>query len=83
MLGDYSKVKNGLTNYSKCLNLQNSTVSKDEREVLHSLREDRNFVVLTADKGVALVVTDKDTCIEKCMTLFSDHRVYQECRDLT
>ena len=39
-------------------------------------------MVLTADKGVALVVMDKDTYIEKYMTLLSDHRVYQECREL-
>ena len=40
-------------------------------------------MVLTADKGVALVVADKDTYIEKCMTFLSEHRVYQKCRDLT
>ena len=40
-------------------------------------------LVLTADKGVAVVVMGKGTYIEKCMTLLSDHRVYQECRDLT
>ena len=39
--------------------------------------------VLTADKGVALVIMDKDTYVEKCMTLLNDHKVYQECRDLT
>ena len=40
-------------------------------------------MVLTADKGIALVVMDKDTFIEKCMTLLSDHRIYQKCKDLT
>ena len=40
-------------------------------------------MVLTADKGVALVVMDKDTYIEKCITLLSDHRVYLQYRDLT
>ena len=34
-------------------------------------------------KEVALVVMDKDTYIEKCMTLLNDHNLYQECRDLT
>ena len=40
-------------------------------------------MVLTEDKGVALVVMDKDTYMEKCMTLLSDHKVYKEYRDLT
>ena len=45
--------------------------------------KDINCMVLTADKGIALVVMVKDTYIEKYTTLLSDHRVYQECRDLT
>ena len=52
-------------------------------EALHNLKKDNNHVVLSADKGVVLVVMDKDTYIKKCMTLLNDHRVYQECRDLT
>ena len=32
---------------------------------------------------VALVVMDKDTYIEKCMTLLNEHKVYQDWRDLT
>ena len=59
--------------------LPKSNISKDERVALHSLRKDSNHMVLTSDKRVDLVVMDKDTCIEKCMTLLSDHRVYQEC----
>ena len=49
--------------------LQKSNISKDEREALHSLRKDSNCMVLVADKGTALVVMDKDTYIEKCMTI--------------
>ena len=40
-------------------------------------------MILTADKEVALVVMDKDAYIDKCVTLFSDQGVYQECKDLT
>ena len=40
-------------------------------------------MILTADKGVAMVFMDKDMYIEKCMTLPSDHGVYQECQDFT
>ena len=40
-------------------------------------------MVLTTDKRVPLAVMDKDTYIEKWMTLLSNHRVYQGYRDLT
>ena len=72
-----------LTTYSKKSKLPKSNISRDERKALCSLRKDSNCMVFTADKDVALVVMDKDTYIEKCMTLLSDHRVYQEYRDHT
>ena len=72
-----------LTNYSKKSKLPKSHISKDEREALHSLRKGSNHMALSADKGVPLVVMDKDTYIEKIFTLLSDHTVYHECRDLT
>ena len=40
-------------------------------------------VVLTADKGVALVVMDKSQYIDKCMVLLDDTKVYKSCRDTT
>ena len=40
-------------------------------------------MVLTADKGILVVVMDKDTYIEKYMPLLNDHKVYQECRAVT
>ena len=79
----YTKVKNVLTNYSNWSKLPKSNITKDERDALHNLKKDSFYMVLTADKGVALVVIDKDTYIGKCMTLLSDHRVYQGYRDLT
>ena len=39
--------------------------------------------VLTADKGVALVVMDKSQYIEKCMALLNDTKVYKPCKDTT
>ena len=40
-------------------------------------------MVLTADKGVALVVMDKSQYIDKCMALLDDTKVYKPCRDTT
>ena len=40
-------------------------------------------MALTGDKGVILVITDKDMYIVKCMTLLNDEDVYKECIDQT
>ena len=71
----YTKVKNVLTNHCNRSKLPSGIINKDEREVLHSLKKDTNHMVLTADRGIAVVVKDKDTYLEECMTLLNDHRV--------
>ena len=40
-------------------------------------------MVLTADKGVAMVVMDKSQYIDKCMALLNDTKVYKPCKDTT
>ena len=57
--------------------------TKEEQEALKSLRDDPSHVVLTADKGVALVVMDKSQYVDKCMALLDDTKVYKPCRDTT
>ena len=42
-----------------------------------------SHVVLTADKGVALVVMDKSQYIDKCMALLNDTKAYKPCKDTT
>ena len=74
----YTKVKNVKAYYSNRSKLTKSNITKDEREALCNLKKDSNCMVLIADKGVALVVMDKDMYIEKFKTFLSDHRVYQE-----
>ena len=44
---------------------------------------DSSQVVLTADKGVAMVVMDKGQYVEKCMALLNDTKVYKPCKDTT
>ena len=58
-------------------------ITKEEQEAIKTLREDTSQVVLTADKGVALVVMDKNQYIDKCMALLDDTKVYKPCRDTT
>ena len=47
-------------------------INKEEKEAIKTLREDSSCMVLTADKGVALVVMDKSQYIDKCMALLDD-----------
>ena len=58
-------------------------ITKEEREAIKTLREDASRVVLTADKGVALVVMDKSQYVDKCMTLLDDTKVYKPGKDTT
>ena len=65
----------------KCASHPN--ITKEKREAINTLKEDDTWVVLTADKGVAMAVMDKSSYVNKCMTLLQDANVYQPCRDLT
>ena len=35
-------------------------ISRREREAIEELRKDKNRIILTADKGVSMVVMDRD-----------------------
>ena len=42
-----------------------SNITKEEHQALRQLKKDENRMVLTADKGVSLVVLDKEDYIQK------------------
>ena len=78
----YQKTKDLLQDFkNKCASHPN--ITKEEREAIKTLKEDDTWVVLTADKGVAMVVMDKSSHVDKCMTLLQDTNVYKPCMDLT
>ena len=78
----YQKTKTLLQDYKgKCASQPN--ITKMEREAIKTLKEDNRCIVLTADKGIAMVVMDKNSYIDKCMALLQDSNIYQPCRDLT
>ena len=80
----YQKTKDLLQDYKvKGKHASHPNITKEEREAIKTLKEDDSCVVLTADKGVAMVVMDKSSYINKCMALLQDTNVYQPCRDLT
>ena len=47
-------------------------ISKEEWKAIKELRSDKEHLVLTADKGVALVVIDKKDYIQKMQKLLED-----------
>ena len=51
-------------------------VSKGEMEAIKQLKADKNRVILTADKGVALVILEKKDYIEKAKQLLEDTNTY-------
>ena len=76
------KTKDLLQDY-KDKHATHPNITKQEQEAIKQLKEDDTQVVLTADKGVAMVVMDKSSYVNKCMALLQDTNVYHPCRDLT
>ena len=55
-----------------------TNITKSEHLVLENLRKDKDHIIVTADKGVALVVMEKKKeYITKCEALLQDNSVYQ------
>ena len=52
-------------------------ITKAEHLSLENLRKDKDHIIVTADKGVPLVVMDKMEYITKCEALLQDNSVYQ------
>ena len=56
----YAKVKDVLTKFTAKPKPIVSNITKEEGEAIQNIRKDDSYIVLTADRGVALVVIDKD-----------------------
>ena len=54
-----------------------SNISKEEWRVIKELRANKECLILTADKGVALVVIDKKEYIQKMQLLLEDKNTYR------
>ena len=69
---DVNRILNTYTNKTIHTN-----ITKAEHLALENLRKDEDHIIITADKGVALVVMDKTEHITKCEALLQDHSIYQ------
>ena len=52
-------------------------LAKDEFKAIKELKSDREHIILTADKGVALVVMDRNDYIGKMKELLDDTNTYR------
>ena len=55
-------------------------ITKEEAQALAELRKDHSRVILTADKGVALVVMDRVDYNNKAQKLLEDRGTYREIK---
>ena len=67
----------------KKVQLPRSNITKEEREALTELKNDNNRMILTDDKGVSIVVMDRDEYIKKAEELFCQPTYKSIPTDLT
>ena len=73
--GLYHNVNRILNTYTN--KLMHTNITKSGHLALENLRKDKDHIIVTADKGVVLVVMDKTECITECEALLQDNSVYQ------
>ena len=73
--GLYHDVNRNLNSYTN--KPIHTNITKIEHLTLENLRKDKDHIIVTADKGVDLVVMDKAEYITKCKTLIQDNSVHQ------
>ena len=70
---DVNRILNTFTNKPIHIN-----ITKSEHLALQNLTKDKDCIIVTADKGVALVVMDKTEYITKSESLLQDNSVYHD-----
>ena len=65
---DVNRILNTFTN-----NPIHTNITKSEHLALENLRKDKDHIIVTADKGVALAVMDKTEYITKSDAIIHDH----------
>ena len=69
--GDAEELRVEVKNVLKKTQLPNSNISKEEFQTIKELKKDDNRIILTTDKGVALVVLNKEDYIRKAEDLLN------------
>ena len=55
-----------------------NNLTKDERNAMYSLKDDKSIIIKNADKGVAVIAWDREDCIKEASKQLEDKEVYVE-----
>ena len=80
---DVAELRGEINRVLKKGNIPKSNLNREERLPLSQLRKDKDRVILTADKGVALVVLDKEDYNNKARELLNTPAYKEILRDPT
>ena len=58
-----------------------NNLTKEEREALYSLKDDRSIIIKGADKGSAVVVWDREDYLKEAYRQLDDKEVYEQIPD--
>ena len=58
-----------------------NSLTKEEREALYSLKDDRSIIIKGADKGSAVVVWDREDYLNEAYRQLDDKEVYEQLPD--
>ena len=59
-----------------------NNLTREERSALYNLKNDKNIVIKSADKGSAVAVWDRDDYIKEAEKQLGDKEIYEEvCND--
>ena len=58
--------------------MNNSNLSKEERDVLHNLSRDDSIIIKPADKGSGIVIWDRSDYLLECRRQLSEQQVYEK-----
>ena len=68
---DVAELRGEINGILKKVKIPKPNLDKDERTALHQLRKDKDRVILMVDKGVTMVVLDKEDYINKAKELLN------------
>ena len=67
--GKVEELRGEIKSVLKNIHTQRSNITREERKAIDELRRDKNKMILTADKGVSMVVMDRDDYNHKAEAL--------------
>ena len=79
--GEAQELRVEIKNILKKTRPTRSNITKDEFQAIKELKQDDNRIILTADKGVALVVLNKEEYIEKAEHLLNQ-QTYRKIKEV-